>query len=281
VKKYIYLLLLAFSLLLSACASTRDLETAKRDFASKIDTLNSKITNLESQTDLVVKRTKELTAETVAIRQREADEGADITDIRDTLEELSGRIDVLEKDTADIKSSVGTLQERISFTEKYMDIGGKKAIKAVPDSSAVDGSGAKENTDSDIAYEAAFNSFKNEDFVKARTEFEAYLSQFPAAQKSADAYYWIGECYYFEDKLDQAILHFDKVVKNYPAADKVPRALLKEGICFSRLDDKITAKIIFQQVVQSYANTNEALIAQKKLRDMETQDKPSSAAGAK
>jgi tol-pal system protein YbgF len=261
--------------MLSACVSTQDLEMAKRDFdnqtdilKSKVDTLDSKIKSLESQIESCAKSTESLKEETASIRQSKANEGADLTNIRETLETSAGRIDVLQKDTLGIKSNMDKVNAKISFMEKYLDIGTKKTLPTVSDSSLANSPNLKGKIDSDTEYDIALNSFKEENFTKARSEFENYIAHYPNSEKVASAYYWIGECYYFEGNFDQAILTYDKIVKNYPATDKVPRALLKQGLCFYNLGDKISAKILFDQVVQNYLGTNEATIAQKKIQEI-------------
>lgn len=275
-KNYIYSFSLIYFLLLSACATTQDLENARRDFAaqtnvleSKADTIDNEIKSLQSQTEGLSTNIKSLTEERAAIKQSEADKGADITNIREMLETLTGRIDTLQKDTSDIKDGMEKMNKRISFIEKYLDIGDHKAVMAVPDSGSVNNIDMKVKMDSDTEYAMAFNSFKEENFKKARSEFETYLTHYPNTENAANASYWVGECFYFENNYDQAILNYDKVVKEYPTSDKAPYALLKEGLCFYKLGDKVTAKIIFQQIVQSYPSTNQAIIAQKKIQEME------------
>ena len=272
-KNYIHLFLLIYLLLLSA-STTQDLEDARRDFAArtdafqnKADTIDNEIKSLQSQTGRLSTDIKSLTDERATIGQRETDKGADIADIRERLETLTGRIDTLQKDTSDIKSGMEKMNKKTSFIEKYLDIGDRKAVMAVPDSGSVNNIDMK--MDSDTEYAMAFNSFKEENFKKARSEFETYLTRYPDKENAANANYWIGECFYFENNYDQAILNYDIVVKKYPASDKAPYALLKEGLCFYKLGDKVTAKIIFQQVVQSYPNTNQAMIAQQKIQEMQ------------
>ena len=124
-KNYIYLFSLIYLLLLSACATTQDLEDARRDFAArtdafenKADTIDNEIKSLQSQTGRLSTDIKSLTDERAAIRQREADKGADIADIRERLETLTGRIDTLQKDTSDIKRRHGENEQKNIFYRK-------------------------------------------------------------------------------------------------------------------------------------------------------------------
>jgi tol-pal system protein YbgF len=275
-KKSIFLLLLICCLHLSACATMQDLGIVKRDFTEQTDTLKSKeeimdgkIRSLESQAESLATTTKTLTEGLATIRQGEADKGVDISNIKEKLEMLTGRVDVLQKDAAEIKSGMDKLNARMSVMEKFLDMEGGKPVAAVSNPDQADGIDTQGKSDDDRAYDTALNSFKEEKFEKARIEFEAYLVRYPNTDKAANATYWLAECFYFEGKFEQAILHYDKVIKNYPAADKVPVALLKEGLCFEKLGDKTTAKILFQQVAQIYPGTKEATVAQERLQKIE------------
>jgi tol-pal system protein YbgF len=249
--------------------------TTKREFSdqtdalkSRVDALDEKLKSLDSQTAILEKKSKSLADEAVSIRQSQADRGADITDIRNTLAALSGRVDLLQKDTTEIKNGLDKLNARMDVVEKYLDLGGRKVAGAVPESSDETATEVKGKNDSTTAYDLAFNSFKEEKYAKSRSGFEAFLARYPEDQKAADAHYWIGESYYFEGIFDQAIFNYDKVVKKYPTSDKVPRALFKEGLSFYKLSDATTAKLLFEQVVQSYPDSLEAKMARKKLQEM-------------
>ena len=91
------------------------------------------------------------------------------------------------------------------------------------------------------------------------------MKQYPDTEYSDNAQFWIGECYYFEKKYENAILEYEKVAKNYPDGDKVPYALLKQGIAFLNLGDKASAKLILQRVIKDYPNTNQARTAKATL----------------
>ena len=55
----------------------------------------------------------------------------------------------MQKDTSDIKDGMEKMNKRISFIEKYLDIGDHKAVTAVPDSGSVNNSDMKVKMDSD------------------------------------------------------------------------------------------------------------------------------------
>ena len=107
-------------------------------------------------------------------------------------------------------------------------------------------------TEKELAYDSAYEAFKEEKYEKAREGFQNFLKQYPNTEYSDSAQFWIGECYYFEKKYEQAILEYEKVIKNYPQGNKVPSALLKQGFAFLNLGDKSSAKLLLEQVVKDY-----------------------------
>ena len=78
-------------------------------------------------------------------------------------------------------------------------------------------------TETELAYDSAYEAFKEEKYEKARERFQIFLKQYPNTEYSDSAQFWIGECYYFERKYEQAILEYEKVIKNHPQGNKVPR----------------------------------------------------------
>ena len=122
--------------------------------------------------------------------------------------------------------------------------------------------------DKEKAYSAAYQIFKEGNYDKARTEFQNFLAAYPSSEYSDNAQFWVGECYFFEQKYETAILEYEKVTKNYPNGNKVPYALLKQGISFLKLGDKTSAKLLLQQVIKNYPNTSQARIARSSLQEI-------------
>jgi tol-pal system protein YbgF len=268
--------LLISILLISACATTHNLEVVPGEVQESNTSiikerggLGSQIQTLKTTTDSLAAETKALTKDSEEIRQILASGDADITEIRQELEEISGKIDLLQKNIDDIKNNLSRLVSWMGFVEKYLDTGKDKVASVPPgdaDKQTIEVQGLM---DSDADYDAALSSFKEEKFEKALNEFKKFLAQYPDVEKAGHAQYWIGECLYYEGHYEQAILEYDKVVKNYPTGDRVPFALYKEGICFSKMGKADTARLLFQRVVQDYPDASPAVIARIKLKEIE------------
>ena len=115
-------------------------------------------------------------------------------------------------------------------------------------------------------YMSAYEAYKNDRNREAREKFQSVLQDFPENQYSDNARFWIGESYYREENYEDAILAYEELFRNNPKSDKVPGAMLKQGLAFYALKDKKTGKIILEKLIQKYPDTEQAQLAQKKIR---------------
>jgi len=289
---------MVFLFLLGGCATREDLQLVQTSLDQKIaevggkvpllekrigaledkvNTLDSALSLLKAEDNTLRKDIGKNREEITSLRKGLADVGADIIDVRGSLQELRGQAEVLKRDVStvntrltkkdeelkEIRDRLNSVIFKINYLENFLGIGKDQAE-----------TGEKEKpkeilkgkvTDKEAAYAAAYELFKEGKFDQAREAFQNFLKQYPNTEYSDNAQFWIGECYYFEKKYENAILEYEKVIKNYPEGDKVPYALLKQGIAFLNLGDKASAKVILQRLINDYPNTNQAKTAKAKL----------------
>ncbi len=125
-----------------------------------------------------------------------------------------------------------------------------------------------QSADPKEVYNAALADFNNGDLVLAESRFVAFLVQFPQHELAGNAQYWLGEVDYNQKKFEQAISEYDKVVKNYPQSPKVPAALLKTAYANIELKKKKEATAILRKIIKDFKNTEEAKLAQTRLRKL-------------
>ena len=258
----------------------RQLLTCKR-LRRKLDT---EIRALKEENAGIRKDTQNNDQTMTELRKRIADIAADMTEIREDMESLRGDREVLgkgesdiraeflrkEKEFGDIKNLLDQLSSRMNVIENLLEIGrsanqAPKGEKAASDDlkKAITG-----KTEEELAYDSAYEAFKEEKYEKAREGFQDFLKKYPSTEYSDSAQFWIGESYYFERKYEQAILEYEKVIKNYPQGNKVPNALLKQGFSFLNIGDKSSAKLLLEQVAKNYPGTNQARMARAKLAEI-------------
>jgi tol-pal system protein YbgF len=119
-------------------------------------------------------------------------------------------------------------------------------------------------------YNMARSDYLKGNFDLAIEGFMIYKSQFPESPLSDDALYWIGECYFSQEKYNEAIEHFNELILNYPNGDKIPAAYLKKGISLSEQEKKEEALSVFKLLITKFPLEEETKIAQEKIRELES-----------
>jgi tol-pal system protein YbgF len=265
-QKKISVLLALCLMYISGCATTDDLRRVQGEMDQKTLALKGEDANIR-------KDIEKLNETLTLLRKTRAEIGADVTELRDEIQKLKGITEGLQKDLTvqkdnkDLRDKLDQVSFKINFMEHFLGIGKKENHTEATDrvSRAAGKNASKGKMDKESFYAAAYDTFKEGKYEKARMEFQNFLRQYPSSEYSDNAQFWIGESYYFEKKYEKAILEYEKVVKNYPQGNKVPYALLKQGLSFLSLGDKSSAGLILQQVIKDYPNTNQARIAREKL----------------
>jgi len=241
--------------------------------------MDNKLTAIDT-TLASLKKELEKSAEALAqTRKNNANTAADITDLRDNLQQLRGQLEALKKDMSggvkkdeEYKEKFDNILLKINFIEDFLEIGRKDSLSESGDKGKSAGNGTSKDParkqDKENMYSMSYQLFKEGNYDKARTEFRSFLAAYPKSEYSDNAQFWIGECYFFEKNYEKAILEYEKVVKNFPGGKKVPYALLKQGLSFLKLKDKTSAKLLLQQVIKDYPNTNQARMARSKLQEI-------------
>ncbi len=118
------------------------------------------------------------------------------------------------------------------------------------------------------AYNQAFTSLRNGQFVQSASQFRAFIQQYPQSTLAPNAYYWLGESYYTVQNYDVALKTFQRLIQLYPDSDKTPGALLKVGYCEDALNQTAAAQKTLQAVIDKYPGSTVAMLASQRLKDM-------------
>ena len=272
----LFLLILVFSI--AGCATSQDLKVARSELNQKME---EKLSAVDSELSLLKKEQEKNSLSVASMSKGHANSAADVSDLRESVQQLRGQLEALKKDMArdakkndDLKDRLDSIAVKVRFIESFLEIGKKDSVSDASDKgtkSPSNGIAAKEpgkKQDKETQYAAAYQTFKDGNYDKSRNEFKSFLAVYPDTEYAGNAQYWIGECYYFEKDYEQAILEYEKVSKNYPKGNKVSSALLKQGLSFLKLNDKTSAKLILQQVIKDFPNTTQARIARVKLQEI-------------
>lgn len=293
-RRYLPSLLVIVCLCLTGCATKDDLQRVGSELDRRIQATDEKVVSTEQglasfKEEIAGLRDGIAKIEEAiqSLRGSQAEGRANMTDIRDQLQQIRGVADGLRKDISSLSAKTGKREDeekalrekldkitfKVDFIENFLGIGrndetSKPSVDKKQSSAAQANDTATVKTDKESLYAAAYDLFKDEKFDKSRDAFEGFLKQYPDTEFSDNAQYWLGECYYFEKKYEKAIVEYDKVIKKFPEGNKVPFALYKQGLSFLNLGDKASGKLLLQQVAKDYPDTSQARMARAKLLEI-------------
>src|SRR5690606_1289913 len=98
--------------------------------------------------------------------------------------------------------------------------------------------------------------------------FQQILSSYPSHPRAADAQYQIAETYVSEEAFDQALKEFERVAELFPDSPRAPQALYRAGVVSAERGNISDARRYFNRVVSGYPATEEARLAEDRLRNL-------------
>jgi tol-pal system protein YbgF len=117
-------------------------------------------------------------------------------------------------------------------------------------------------------YNMAYSDYLKGNFQLAIDGFKIYKEQFSESPLADNAQYWIGECYFSQEKFEEAIEEFNDLILNYPQGDKISSAYLKKGLSLLELGKKEEALSVFKLMVSKYPLSEETKLAQEKIKEL-------------
>lgn len=92
-----------------------------------------------------------------------------------------------------------------------------------------------------------------------------FIDEYPEGDLVVNAYYWLGEVYLVQPKLEQAKQAFTIVATRYEDHRKAPDAVYKLGITLDRQGEKEAARERMKAVIRDYPDSNAAKLAREYL----------------
>ncbi|GMQ99194.1 MAG: hypothetical protein BMS9Abin18_0010 [Zetaproteobacteria bacterium] len=118
-------------------------------------------------------------------------------------------------------------------------------------------------------YTAAYLALKSGRYEEATRSFRSLLKTFPKGEYADQAWYWLGESYYAQRNLKQAIHAFETIAKHYPKSAKHAAALLKLGLAYQDASRMRNARATLQRLVREHSDSAAAEQARSQLRLMQ------------
>jgi len=121
-------------------------------------------------------------------------------------------------------------------------------------------------------YTMARSDYLKGNFNLAIEGFSMYQEHFTDSPLVDNALYWVGECYFSQEKYEDAITQFNDLILGYPDSDKIAAAYLKKGIGLSLLGRTDEALAVLKLMVSKFPLEEEAKIAQQKIQELEKRE---------
>lgn len=247
-------------------------------FAACTSTSSTELEQIQLQLDDIQRQLLQLQAETpdrAVVEGLGAGVRSDLeliargnADVQEELRQLIGRIDALEAKLAVTQGSVAKLSTQIATAQEELEtfLGQAMAQRGSEGQGQGQGQGGGVlPSDPQALYQSAYNDFLRGNYDLAILGFRQFLASFAGSQLADNAQYWIGECYFHQQRFREAIAEFDRVAADYPSSERLASALLREGYAWLEVGDSRAAREALQTVVQRFPRSDEAILAQRQL----------------
>ncbi len=121
------------------------------------------------------------------------------------------------------------------------------------------------------SYTAAYLALKSGRYEEASIGFKSLIHDHPKGEYADQAYFWLGESYFAQRKMKEAITAFAKVANDYPDSAKHPAALLRLATAYQEAGRKGDAKAALQRLIRQHAESNAAEQARAQLKQLESE----------
>jgi tol-pal system protein YbgF len=252
VKKFkIYFILMFCPIVFIGCATTAQVSQIQSDLNRLQQQNNQLMNDVQNMKGTSTDTNKNLTEVVDKLYKINAEINANIDDLLSKIDTLQGKIE-------ELNYKFGKPGSR--NTESNYNIGGESSEKT-PDKNP-DGQ-------ADQVFLTAQNDFRKGYFDLALLGFKQYMTLSKDPVKLAEGQFWIGECLYSDNKLEDAVVEFDNFIKGYPTDSRIPGAMFKKAIAYFRLKKSSISKTIFQDIIKKYPNSAEAKLAKERMKALE------------
>jgi len=247
------------------------------DLATRIDRLQAELDRLRGQVEVQDHKIKQLTDQLRA-QYQDLDQRLSQSPKKITAQPLPAErpraktqpdnIDTLEPATTTTATPKKTARPAVN-TPDNDNISDPEAAAADMNNAAPSTASNPQNEKKE--YDAAIGLLKKQDYVRATTQLQRYLRDYPNGKYTASSHFWLGKIYSYQGQPDLAISEYNTVITNYPKDPKMPNALLELGFAYDEAGDWEQAKTQLNKVIRLFPKTETAQKAEARLQKIKRQ----------
>lgn len=230
--------------------------------------------------ELIIDEIKNLSARISAVERRLDTNYSDVLQIYQSVKLISEQLQQIQKDLLEMKEYTDSNTTRItSIEEKFFQIQSmlsnlSQSFQRIPisePSSPTTQEQVPASTEVSPlqAYYIAYSDYIKGNYSLAIAGFRDFYEKNRNSSMADNALYWIGECYYSQGRYEDAIREFDSLINNYPKGDNILAAYLKKGYALIELRRYLEAKNVLKELIQKAPLSEEAKLAEQKLKTLE------------
>lgn len=250
--------LIAASLAIGGCVSSTDIE-AIHDQISDVQRQTALLQQQGSSKQEVAQLEATIQKQTEALLKAEADMRLDINS-------LSAQIAQLQDKLEDTNYRLAQVSQQIAATNQ--DLKASRSSAQGTGTPSDDAAAQAATSDPETLYQTSYSDYLRGNYDLAMIGFNQYLEAFPETDLADNAIYWIGECFYRQQKYVEAIAQYDRVLKQFPRSDKTASALLKKGFALLEKGQRKDGIAQLQGVAKSFPSSDEANLAKQRLQSL-------------
>lgn len=190
-----------------------------------------------------------------------------IQQLQQQVRNLNGQVDTLQYQLDQQKQGQRDLYQDIDKRLAKLESGAAASTGSSSDGAPTGAGGQTGPVDPAVqsAYMAGFNKLKDGDYPAAIDAFKAFVAEHPETALTPNAWYWMGEAYYVQQKPDAARQSFETVVNRFSASPKVADSLYKIGLIQASSGNDDNAQATFERVISQYPDSDAANQAKSQL----------------
>lgn len=193
----------------------------------------------------------------------------DNAQLRRSLLELSGQIDALRNEMAQMRGQGEQVTRELSEVQRRQkDLSqgvNDRLSRFEPSKVTVDGREFVAEPAEKQEFEAALAVMRKGEFAPAQTAFSNFLKRYPQSGYKAPALFWLGNAQYALRNYRDAITNFRTLVATDTEHVRAPEAVLAIANCQVELKDIKGARKTLEDLLKAYPQSEAAAVAKDRL----------------